>query len=142
MEKSIDTAPAAAASTSVAIFAKAAELGRLIHADPRVAALEEARAAYESDPTISTLTTEYDVQQKALAAAYAESERDEALITAINNRVSEIYEQVIATEVYKAYERAQNEVSELMRQVNATIQYEVSGETPCTHDCASCGGCA
>lgn len=50
----------------------------------------------------------------------------------MNNRISAIYEQVIATQVYKTYEAAQNAVNELMQQVNATIQYEVTGQTPCT----------
>lgn len=67
--------------------------------------------------------------------------RDEQFITAVNNRISAIYEQVIATQVYKTYEAAQNAVNELMQQVNATIQYEVTGQTPCTHDCSTCGGC-
>ena len=123
------------------IFKKAAELGKLIKEDERIAALDAAKAAYEQDEEIVALTTEYDVQQKALASAYAAEERDEQLIKSVNNRVSAIYEQVIATEVYKTYEAAQNAVNELMQQVNATIQYEVTGQTPCTHDCASCGGC-
>lgn len=123
------------------IFKKAAELGKLIREDERITALEAAKAAYEQDEEIATLTTEYDVQQKALAAAYGEKERDEQFITAVNNRISAIYEQVIATQVYKTYEAAQNAVNELMQQVNATIQYEVTGQTPCTHDCSTCGGC-
>ena len=123
------------------IFAKAAELGALIKEDARIKALEEARAAYQEDEEIATLTTEYDVQQKALAEAYAQNEKDQQFIDAINARISAIYEQVIGTAVYKAYEGAQNRVNELMQQVNATIQYEISGETPCTHDCSTCGGC-
>ena len=123
------------------IFAKAAELGALIKEDERIKALEAARDAYQQNEEIATLTTEYDVQQKALAEAYAQNEKDQQFIDAINARISAIYEQVIGTEVYKAYEAAQNRVNELMQQVNATIQYEISGETPCTHDCSTCGGC-
>lgn len=123
------------------IFKKAVELGKLIAGDERIAALERAKKAYDEDDEIGTLTVEYEVQQKALAAAYAEAERDQALIDAINGRINEIYERVIAAETYKAYEAAQNRVNELMQQVNATIQYEVNGETPCTHDCSTCSGC-
>lgn len=123
------------------IFKKAMELGKLIKEDERIQTLEEAKKAYDMDETIGTLTVEYEVQQKALAAAYGETERDQELIDAINARINEIYEKVIATDTYKAYESAQTRVNELMQQVNATIQYEVSGETACTHDCSTCSGC-
>lgn len=61
------------------IFKKAAELGKLIKEDERITALEAAKTAYEQDEEIATLTTEYDVQQKALAAAYGEKEPGRAV---------------------------------------------------------------
>ena len=123
------------------IFTKAMELGKLIKEDERIKALEAAKKAYDEDEIIGKLTVEYEIQQRALATAYGEIERDQAVIDAINGRINDIYEKVITTDAYKAYEAAQNRVNELMQQVNATIQYEVSGETPCTHDCSTCGGC-
>ena len=123
------------------IFTKAMELGKLIKEDERIKALEEAKKAYDEDEIIGKLTVEYEIQQRALANAYGEIERDQSVIDAINGRINDIYEKVITTDAYKAYEAAQNRVNELMQQVNATIQYEVSGETPCTHDCSTCGGC-
>ena len=125
------------------IFEMAKLLGLAIREDDRIKKLEEAKQAYENDEQIRILTTEYDVQQKALATAYSSAERDEAFINSINGRITAIYEQVIATEAYKNYEAAQNEVNDLMEQVNNAIQAAVSGVEPdsCTHNCATCKGC-
>ena len=125
------------------IFEMAKLLGLAIREDDRIKKLEEAKKAYEEDETIQVLTTEYGVQQQALATAYGATERDEAFINSINGRITAIYEQVIATDSYKQYEAAQNEVNDLMEQVNNAIQAAVSGIEPdgCTHNCATCKGC-
>ena len=125
------------------IFEMAKLLGLAIREDDRIKKLEEAKKAYEEDETIQVLTTEYGVQQQALATAYGAAERDEAFINSINGRITAIYEQVIATDTYKKYEAAQNEVNDLMEQVNNAIQAAVSGIEPdgCTHNCATCKGC-
>lgn len=125
------------------IFEMAKLLGLAIREDERIKKLEEAKLAYENDEQIRILTTEYDVQQKALATAYSSSERDDAFINSINGRITAIYEQVIATDAYKKYEAAQNDVNDLMEQVNNAIQAAVSGVEPdgCTHNCATCKGC-
>ncbi len=125
------------------IFEMAKLLGLAIREDARIKALEEAKEAYENDEQIRILTTEYDVQQKALASAYENPNRDDTFINAVNGRITAIYEEVIATEAYKKYEEAQNAVNDLMEQVNNAIQAAVSGVEPdgCTHNCATCKGC-
>ena len=125
------------------IFEMAKLLGLAIREDQRIKNLEAAKEAYENDEKIQILTTEYDLQQKALASAYGSEERDEAFIQSINGRITAIYEEVITTDVYKAYEEAQNAVNDLMEQVNNAIQAAVSGVEPdgCTHNCSTCKGC-
>ena len=125
------------------IFEMAKLLGLAIREDERIKKLDEAKKAYDEDPMIRKLTTEYDIQQKALSAAYQGEERDEAFINSVNDRITAIYEEVIATEAYKNYENAQNEVNDLMEQVNNAISAAVSGVEPdgCTHNCATCKGC-
>ena len=125
------------------IFEMAKLLGLAIREDERIKKLEEAKKAYEEDESIQILTTEYGVQQQALATAYSSEERDEAFINSVNGRITAIYEQVIATDAYKQYEEAQNAVNDLMEQVNNAIQAAVSGVEPdgCTHNCATCKGC-
>ncbi|MBE6691009.1 MAG: YlbF family regulator [Ruminococcaceae bacterium] len=127
------------------IFELAAELGKTLKNDKRLIALEEARKAYENDERVGKLMTEYEVQQKAIQneVAKAAAERNDELLKMIQARIDAIYDQIVATETYKALEKAQNDVNELMELVNSTITFNITGEQPssCTHDCSSCGGC-
>ena len=103
---------------------------------------EEMKKAYEEDEKIVALTTEFDVQQKALAAMVGNENADNNLTEAIQARLSEIYEEVLATEVYKAYEAAQKDLGRLIDKVNSVIMGQASGNVEgCTHDCSSCSGC-
>lgn len=125
------------------IFELAAELGKTLKNDKRLIALEEARKVYEADERVGKLMMEYEVQQKAIQNEAAKEERDMELLKMIQERIDVIYDQIVATESYKALEKAQNEVNDLMEMVNSTITFNITGEQPssCTHDCSTCGGC-
>jgi cell fate (sporulation/competence/biofilm development) regulator YlbF (YheA/YmcA/DUF963 family) len=125
------------------IFELAAELGKALKEDKRLIALEDARKAYEADETVAQLMKEYEVQQQAIQQEAAKEERDMELLKVIQERIDEIYDQIVATESYKALEAAQNDVNGLMELVNSTITFNITGEQPssCTHDCSTCGGC-
>ena len=124
------------------IFELAAELGKTLKNDKRLIALEEARKAYENDERVMKLMTEYEVQQKAINYEATKEERSEELLKMIQDRIDAIYDQIVSTETYKALEKAQNEVNDLMEMVNSTITFNITGEMPssCTHDCSTCGG--
>ena len=103
--------------------------------------MNEAQEAYNADPDVLLLTTEYTVQQQLLMEEYANANNKET-IDKINARINAIYNQVLETKAYKAYESAQNEVNELMQLVNDTISAQITGQSGgCTHDCSTCGGC-
>ena len=124
------------------IFELAAELGKTLKNDKRLIALEQARKAYESDERVTKLMTEYEVQQKAINYEAMKEERSEELLKMIQDRIDAIYDQIVETESYKALEKAQNDVNDLMEMVNSTISFNITGEMPssCTHDCSTCGG--
>ena len=86
---------------------------------------------------------EYEVQQRAMQNEAMKQERDEAILEMIQSRIDTLYDEIVASESYKALEAAQNEVNELMNKVNTTITYNITGEEPsgCTHNCSTCGGC-
>ena len=125
------------------IFELAAELGRTLKNDKRLIALEEARKAYESDERVNKLMMEYEVQQKALQNEAMKEQREEALFQMIQDRIDVLYDEIVATDVYKKLEAAQKDVNDLMEMVNSTITFNITGEQPsaCTHDCSTCGGC-
>ena len=118
-------------------------LGLAIKEDEVGKRAQACKKAYEEDERIIALTTEFDVQQKALAAMMGNDEADKELVSSIQNRITEIYEEVLATEAYKNYERAQNELNELVSRVNNTILAQITGQVAegCTHDCSTCSGC-
>lgn len=117
------------------------ELGRLIRTDARYIALNEAEEKYNNDPEMTKLITEYNVQQSALASQYAEKERDNDMIKAIEKRIGEIYDAVTKNDLYEEYLRAKADYDELYGEISVLLQTEITGKAPCTHDCSTCGGC-
>ena len=102
------------------VFELAITLGKALKKDERLVRMDAARKAYEEDPTLKTLMTEYDVQQKAIQQVASAEDFDPQLLQSIQNRINE-----------------------LMNAVNNTITFAITGEMPsnCTHDCSTCGGC-
>ena len=125
------------------VFELAITLGKALKEDARLVRMENARKAYEEDPTLKTLMTEYDVQQKAIQQVAAGEDFDAQLLESIQNRINELYDQLMAAPVYLELIEAQEAVNELMTAVNNTITFAITGEMPsnCTHDCSTCGGC-
>ncbi len=125
------------------VFDLAIVLGKALKADPRLVRMDNARRAYEEDPSIKTLMTEYDVQQKAMQNIATGEEFDAQLLESIQSRINELYDEIMAHPVYVELNAAQEAVNELMNAINNTITFAITGEMPsnCTHDCSTCGGC-
>ena len=123
-------------------FELAIMLGKCLKDDPRLVRMNEARKAYESDESLSTLMAEYQVQQKAMENVTTGEEFDPHMIQLIQDRINELYEQITQNALYTELEAAQNAVNELMNAINNTITFAITGEMPssCTHDCSTCGG--
>lgn len=116
-------------------------LGEAIKNDDRMVKLGECKKAYEDDVALNRAMIEYEVQQKALANEYEKEEKDMVLISEIQSRIDALYKQITENPVFNALDEAQAAVNMLMNEVNQTITYTITGETPCTHDCSTCGGC-
>lgn len=121
------------------IMELAAQLGQAIKADARVAKMEEAKVAYEKDEEIQKLMLEYNAQQIAMAEEYKKEAVDEKIIEAIENRLNQIVEEVTQNPTFIAINEAQEAVQALMTEVNAEIEFQITGQRPCSHDCSSCG---
>ena len=121
------------------IMELAAQLGQAIKADERIAKMEEARIAYEKDEEIQKLMLEYNAQQIALAEEYKKDPVDQQIIEAIEHRLDEIVSTVTSSPVFVMVNEAQEAVNKLMSEVNSEIEFQITGQRPCTHDCSSCG---
>jgi cell fate (sporulation/competence/biofilm development) regulator YlbF (YheA/YmcA/DUF963 family) len=121
------------------IMELAAELGKAIKADERITKMNEAREAYEKDEDLQKLMLEYNVQQTALAEEYKKETVDPAIIESIEARLDAIVKEVTEKDVFVALNEANEAVNALMQAVNGEIEYNITGQRPCTHDCHSCG---
>ena len=121
------------------IMELAAQLGQAIKADERIAKMNEARVAYEKDEDIQKLMLEYNTQQIALAEEYKKENVDQKIIEAIEHRLDEIVSQVTSNPIFVKANEANEAVNKLMQEVNAEIEFQITGQRPCTHDCSSCG---
>ena len=124
------------------IFALAAQLGQELKKDERLVRMAKAKEAYETDGELRTLMREYQVQQIALEKTAGQKDVEARFLEMIQDRINQLYDQIVAHPVYVELEAAQNEVNALMNAVNNTITFEITGEMPssCTHDCSTCGG--
>ncbi len=126
------------------IFELAVELGNKLKEDERLKKLESARLAYETNTELQSLMSEYETQQQVLQAEVGKAEdRDMMLVESVQDRINDLYKQIMTHPVFVALNEAQAEVSDLMNAVNNTITMQITGEEPsgCTHDCSTCGGC-
>ena len=123
------------------IFELAKLLGEAIKKDARLVEFEEAKKAYENDTELKKALEEYDVQQQALQSEMMKEEKDSYTIDAINERINELYHEVVTNPSFLRLNQLQLEVNELMNEVNNTITCAITGEDPqtaCTHNCATC----
>ena len=121
------------------IMELAAQLGQAIKADERIVKMNEAREEYEKDENLQKLMFEYNMQQVALAEEYKKEDIDKAVIEAIEGRLDAIVGEVTSNEVFVKLNEAQEAVNALMQEVNGEIEFNITGQRPCTHDCSSCG---
>ncbi len=123
-----------------------AALGELIKADPRNAAIQEAIAEYERSEELNGLIAEYNTQQNVLSDLYGKthgSDSDESAVEmrdAIQDRIDALYDQITGHPVYTAYVAAKEAFDALTNEVYGELQFVITGQRPCNHDCSSCGG--
>ena len=123
------------------IFELAKKLGEAIAKDHRLVEFEEAKKNYENDVELQNALKEYEVQQQALQTEMLKDEKDGFTIDAINERINELYEQVVTNASFLHLNQIQVEVNDLMNEVNNAITCAITGEDPksaCTHNCATC----
>ena len=67
------------------VFELAITLGKVLKQDARLVRMDAARKAYDEDPTLKQLMTEYDVQQKAIQQVASAEDFDPQLLQSIQN---------------------------------------------------------
>ncbi|MBQ3706655.1 MAG: YlbF family regulator [Clostridia bacterium] len=114
-------------------------LGALVKADPRCAEIEKTIDAYERAEDLNALVSEYNEQQNFLASAYNRPEPlSEEFRQSVQDRIDALYDEITAHPAYVAYVEAKNAFDELTNAIYGELQFAITGQRPCAHDCASC----
>ena len=101
-----------------------------------------AKESYETDETLTSQMAELTAQRRALAEEYRAEPRNENSVTAINNRINELYTAITNSEAYITLETAHSEMNSFLQSVFDAITALISGGgSGCGSGCGSCGGC-
>ena len=125
------------------ILDMATALGEAIKKDPRTIRFERAKNAYDADEKLGAAVKEYNVQKMALGEHLKSDNPDEATTDAIQRRIEEIYNEIIASPIMAEYSASEKELNDFLNLVNMTISCAISGEEiGCTEEkCKTCGKC-
>lgn len=121
------------------MIAKVAELGELVKADERCKAIQSSIDAYEHSEELNSLIAEYNTQQDILADNFAKNENgDEEFAKSVQARINQLYDQIVSHPTYTAYVEAKEAFDALINEIYGELQFAITGQRPCTHDCSSC----
>ncbi|MBQ8186444.1 MAG: YlbF family regulator [Clostridia bacterium] len=118
--------------------AAVAALGELVKADARNAAIQNAIDEYEHSEDLNNLIAEYNTQQDLLADTYAKGEAADDFKNAIQTRIDALYEQITNHPVYTSYLSAKQAFDALTSEIYGELQFVITGQRPCSHDCSTC----
>ena len=128
----------------VEIIEKTKELGKLLAESEQVKALAAARLAYEQNAEIQDLNGQFNIHKMSIAALSKQDNPDEERIAGHEDKLREIYDKIMSSEVMTDYQTKTQMVEQLIAQINNILNFYISGENPqgCTGSCATCGGCS
>lgn len=115
------------------------KLGALVKADDRCKAMEMTIDEYEHSDALNSLIAEYNTQQNILADNYAkENGADADFQKQVQARINQLYDEITTHPVYSAYVNAKEDFDALINEIYGELQFSITGQRPCSHDCSSC----
>jgi cell fate (sporulation/competence/biofilm development) regulator YlbF (YheA/YmcA/DUF963 family) len=130
------------------IITQARELGAAIQADERFVAFNEIKKSMDSDETLQSKISAFNLQRLNLDNELSKDEKDTDFMSELNNKIKALYADIMNDSKMKEYEEAKKSLETLITQINTIIEVSVNGGDPigcdltaCTHNCSTCGGC-
>ena len=116
-----------------------AQLGELVKADSRCTQIQTAIDEYERCDELNALIAEYNAQQNLLADAFGkEEDPGEDFKKAVQQRIDGLFTEITEHPVYSAYVDAKEAFDDLTNEIFGELQFVITGQRPCSHDCGSC----
>lgn len=119
-------------------------LGEAVVASEEYQNMQLTEKAAMSDPAVTALMDRYLELKQALNDVMCAEEPDAELIAQYGREMDDAQQAMNATPAIEAMTRARQQFSELMNQVNAIMEFTITGEIQgggCSGNCGSCGGC-
>ena len=129
------------------LFKKAAAA---MQTDPRYLELDAARRENDADQELQGLIGEFNLARLDLNNESAKAETDAAHVAELNQRINDLYSQIMASEGMVRYNAAKSECEAMVSYIDAIINTAMNGGDPmavrqpeagCTGSCSSCAGC-
>ena len=131
----------------IELFKKAAVA---LQTDERYLALDSARKASDNDEELQNMIGEFNLARMDLNNEIGKDDRDDEKLANLNNKINEMYAQIMSADSMVAYNEAKAQVEGLISHIDAIINTAMNGGDPmtvqapaqgCTGSCSSCGGC-
>ena len=121
------------------IIEKTRELGELIRNSDEMKKLKEAEANQAQDENAKTLMMEFNMNRMNLGRDLQSGKLTEEEAIKKNN---EAFENMVAkSDAIREYVEAKKELDRIVTEVNEILNFYITGQSGCSHDCSSCGGC-
>lgn len=127
------------------VFMKTRELGEALLNSETYQLLQKAQETIAADEVAGALLDEYGALQNEIGELLQSENADTATISAKNNRMMQIQQELAQNDTFAQFQQAQNDFAVLMNQVNQILSFMITGKfdepSGCSPDaCASCGG--
>ncbi len=123
-------------------------LGRAIQMDDRYKRLDAYKRKTEENAALQELIGCFNVTRMNLDRELSKSSSDSGKIADYNSELQRAYDEIMSDADMAEYNRAREEINDLMSYINAILTTAVTGGDPdavsqptaCTGSCESCGG--
>ena len=126
------------------------DLGLALQQSESDKVLENARKLNDADEELQKQIGEFNLARMDLNNELSKEERSEDRVNDLNDKIHELYVQIMNNESMVAYNQAKNQMDSLMQYLSDILSAAVNGEDPtkversaggCTGSCGSCSGC-
>ena len=121
-----------------------------LQTDSRYLAMDQARKMNDKDEELQNLIGEFNLARLDMNNESAKPAPDTARVAELNQRVNDLYSQIMASEGMVRYNAAKAECEAMVSHIDAIINTAMNGGDPmtvqaptggCTGSCSTCGGC-
>lgn len=112
--------------------------------------LDQAKKMNDMDQELQEVIGEFNITRYNLNAELMKSEKDEAKVDELNEKLNDLYSQIMHNENMINYNQAKEEVELIVQHIQAIVAAAVNGADPmtvelpeegCSGSCSTCGGC-